>query len=345
MVTPLAPARPADDAATLSGSQKALLLLVSVDEDVATRVIAHLEPAEIARLRQASESTSTVADVAVTRVQREFLAAVQGGLAQSLAGSDRYLQRLVRNALGEGRASELFAKGTPLAEEVLPAYRRLPPAVLAQALEAEHPQTAALILSQLPPERAAETLVLMPETLHGEILLRIGHLEEVSAQILSELDTEFRAHLDRISADAPTKVDGREAATGILKRLGQEQSQTLLEQVAENDAAMAEVLQQALFTFSDLIRLDGRGMQQLLKEVPTDQLVLALKSASPELKEKILANLSSRAADMLREDLALLGPTRISEVEAAQRSIVEAALQLERDGRVTIARDGGGAYV
>jgi flagellar motor switch protein FliG len=108
---------------------------------------------------------------------------------------------------------------------------------------------------------------------------------------------------------------------------------------------MADQLQQALFTFQDLARMDARGMQQLLKEVPTDQLLLALKTASDELKNKVLSNLSSRAADMMREDLALLGPTRIADVEAAQRQIVEAALNLERDGRVTIARDGAGAYV
>jgi flagellar motor switch protein FliG len=161
-------------------------------------------------------------------------------------------------------------------------------------------------------------------------------------QILNELDTEFRGHLERVQSEHQTKVDGKEAATGILKRLAQDQSQALLEELAATDATMADELQQALFTFADLNRMDARGMQQLLKEVPTDQLVLALKSASEELKNKVFANLSSRAADMLREDLALLGPTRIADVEAAQRAIVEAALQLERDGRVTIARDGGG---
>ena len=339
------PAAATDEDVLLTGSQKALLFLVSIDEDVATRVIAHLEPGELERLKAASAATHSVSDAMVTRVQREFLGNVKNGVATSLAGSDRYLQRLVRNALGETRASELFLPVRTTPEDELPAYQRLPAPVLASVLETEHPQTTALVLSQLSPERAAETLNLMPEAIRAEVVLRIGHLEEVPEQVLAELDTEFRAHLDRAQANHQTKVDGKEAATGILKRLAQDQSQALLEELAATDATMADKLQQALFTFADLERLDARGMQQLLKKVPTDQLVLALKSSSEELKNKVLSNLSSRAADMLREDLALLGPTRISDVETAQRSIVETALQLERDGVVSIARDGGGAYV
>ena len=334
-----------DEDVLLTGSQKALLLLVSIDEDVATRVIAHLEPGELERLRVASSATHSVSDAMVTRVQREFLGHVKNGVATSLAGSDRYLQRLVRNALGETRASEIFLPARTTPDDELPAYQRLPAPVLASVLETEHPQTTALVLSQLSAELAAETLNLMPEAIRAEVVLRIGHLEEVPEQVLAELDTEFRAHLDRAQSNHQTKVDGKEAATGILKRMAQDQSQALLEELAATDATMADKLQQALFTFADLERLDARGMQQLLKKVPTDQLVLALKSSSEELKNKVLSNLSSRAADMLREDLSLLGPTRISDVEAAQRSIVETALQLERDGVVSIARDGGGAYV
>lgn len=329
----------------LRGSQKAMLFLVSLDEDVATRVIAHLDPSDLERLRSASECTHEVPEAAVSRVQREFLARVRGGHSTSLAGSNRYLERMVRNALGEGRASEIFPREPKTPEDALPAYRRLPPALLASLLESEHPQTVALVLSQLEAERAADTLKLLPEGSRAEVLLRIGHLEEVPEQILGELDVEFRTHLDRVQADAQKKVDGKEAATGILKRLAQEQSQALLEELAQADAPMADKLQQALFTFADLSRMDARGMQQLLKEVPTDQLVLALKSASEELKNKVFSNLSSRAADMLREDLSLLGPTRIADVEAAQRSIVETALELERDGRVSIAREGAGQYV
>jgi flagellar motor switch protein FliG len=330
---------------TLTGVQKALVFLVSVDEDVATRVIAHLDPGELERIRRASESTAAVPQSAVHAVQREFLANLRGGGTTSLLGSERYLERLVRSALGDSRARELFPKEPPTPADALPAYRRLPAKTLAALLEAEHPQTIALLLTQLEPDHGAETLALLPEHVRAEVVLRVGHLEAVPEQILEQLETEFRSHLDRARKDIQRKVDGKEAAAGILKRLGQDESQALLERVAEADSAMAESLQQALFTFADLIRMDTRGMQQLLKEVPTDQLVLALKTASDDLKNKVLSNLSTRAADMLREDLALLGPTRIADVEAAQRAIVDIALQLERDGRVTIAREGGGGYV
>jgi flagellar motor switch protein FliG len=333
-------------ASDLTGAQKAMLLLVSLDEDVATRVIAHLEPQDLGRLRSATEATRTVAPLALASVQRSFLEEAQHGGPTSLRGSDRYLERLVRNALGPGKASELFAPPPKAASDPSqPAYRRLPPALLASLLENEHPQTIALVLTQLDAERGAALLSALPTERRSEVMLRVGHLDEVPEQILEEIDLELRRHLDNLEKDSRMKVDGKEAATGILKRLAQEDSSALLEELAQADAGMADKLQQALFTFQDLTRMDARGMQQLLKEVPTDQLVLALKTASEELKNKVLGNLSSRAADMLREDLALLGPTRIADVEAAQRQIVETALQLERDGRVTIARDGAGAYV
>lgn len=330
----------------LTGPLKAMLLLVSMDEDVATRVIAHFDDQDLEVLRKASESAVEVPTTSITVVQREFLSRVRSGLPANLKGSDRYLEKLVRNALGEGRAAQLF----PPKDEIDvssdgPAYRRLPPAILSRLLEKEHPQTIAVVLSQLDPERAAEAIVELPDELRADVLSRVGHLEFVPEQILGEIDAEFRGHLSSMKNDSRRKVDGKDAAAAILKRLGQDTSQQLLEFMSANDAPMAERLQQSLFTFADLIRMDARGMQQLLKEVPTDQLVLALKTSSEELREKIFASLSSRAAEMLREDLALLGPTKIADVEAAQRSIVETALNLERDGRVTIARDGGGDYV
>jgi len=345
-ITPALPAStsPSDG---LTGPQKAMLLLVSLDEDVATRVIAHLEPGELTRLRAATESTRQVAPASIALVQKTFLAEAQSGGPTSLRGSDRYLERLVRNALGDGRASELFGAPRALPSDAadVPAYRQLPPTLLATLLESEHPQTIALVLSQLDGERGAALLAALPLEVRSDVMLRVGHLAEIPEQILTDIDRELRRHLERMNTDARRKIDGKDAATTILKRMAQDDSQALLEALAQTDAPMADQLQQALFTFQDLVRMDARGMQQLLKEVPTDQLVLALKTASEELKNKVLGNLSSRAADMLREDLALLGPTRIADVEAAQRQIVEAALGLERDGRVTIARDGVGAYV
>lgn len=334
-------------AKTLSGAQRAMLLLVSLDEDVATRVIAHLDEGDLGRLRAASESTQTVKPQAVVEAQRTFLVEAQHGGPTSLRGSDKYLERLVRNALGDGKAHALFGPPPPPppVDGQEPAYRRLPPTLLASLLEKEHPQTIALVLSQLDSERGAALLSSLPTEIRSEVMMRVGYLAEVPEAILVEIDRELRVHLERLDSETRRKVDGKEAATAILKKMAQEDSQALLDELTQADAPMADKLQQALFTFQDLVRMDARGMQQLLKEVPTDQLLLALKTASEELKNKVLGNLSSRAADMLREDLALLGPTRISDVEAAQRQIVEAALALERDGRVTIARDGAGAYV
>lgn len=327
-----------------TGAQRAMLLLVSLDEDVATRIIANLSDPEVAVLRRTAESMREVPADTVTAVHKDFLSRIRSGLPQSLKGSSAYLRRLVGNALGEGKAAELWKEKKKISPGST-AFEQLDPGMLAILLEQEHPQTIAVVLSQLDPTKAADVLGRISPDRRSEIMLRLGRLESIPEQVLEDIEEEFAGHLVRLGDEKRRQVPGKDAAAGILKRLRQDESQQLIDEVAQNDAEIAETLKQALFTFEDLLRVEGRGMQQLLKEVPTDQLVLALKTASDELKEKIFSNLSSRAAEMLREDLELLGPTRLADVEGAQRSIVEIAINLEKDGRITIAREGGGDFV
>lgn len=329
---------------TLTGPQKGLLFLVSLDETVATRILAQLTDDEIRTLRRVSGELSEAAPESVAEVHREFAARAERGVPQSLTGSGSYLRRLAGKALGEGRVAELWSdRGEsegPVAE-----LAKLDATTILGLLELEQPQTIAVILSQLDPGKASELLLQMQAERQAEIVLRIARLQGVPAAVIDDIEREFAPQIAALRDTAGRAIGGIDAAANLVKRLAPDVSDGLLTELAATDTQAADELRRALFTFEDLVRVDGRGMQVLLKEISTDQLVLALKSASDDIKEKVFGNVSSRAAAMLRDELELLGPARLADVEAAQRAIVETALALEKDRKITVAREGGGSYV
>ncbi|MGF1465979.1 MAG: flagellar motor switch protein FliG [Sandaracinaceae bacterium] len=329
--------------ADLSGAEKALLFLVSLDESVATQVLGHLDDADMRRLRDSSEALTEASPAAITAVHHAFLAKVRAGMPASLKGSNAYLRRLAGNALGEGKASELWSDRAKT--EGAAALSRLETSVLEALLAKEQPQTVAVVLSQLPAGKAGEIIEGMSSERRSDVMLRLARLESIPAAVLQDIEAAFADHVQAFASVERQPIAGRQSAADIVKRLPKEIGDELLEAIREGAPEAADELEKALFTFEDLNRIDSRGMQQLLKEVPTDRLVIALKTASDELKEKVFGNVSSRAADLLHEELDLLGPTRLADVEEAQQEIVQTALGLERDGRIAIAREGTGDYV
>jgi flagellar motor switch protein FliG len=327
----------------MSGAQKALLFLVSLDESVATRVLGHLEDAHVRLLRDSSESMAEAPPSSITAVHHEFLEKVRAGMPASLKGSTAYLRRLAGNALGEGRASELWSD-RPKSEGAA-ALARLESEVLGALLADEQPQTTAVVLSQLPAAKAGELIEAMDDERRNDVMMRLTKLESVPEDVLADIEATFMRHVQTFGDIERREIGGKKVAADIVKRLPEDMGEAILEAVRVTNPEAAEELEKALFTFEDLNKVDKRGMQQLLKEVPTDQLVIALKTASDELKEKVFGNVSSRAADLLHEELELLGPVRLTDVEEAQRAICQTAIELEKEGRLTIAREGGGDYV
>ena len=328
----------------LAGPAKGLLFLISLDEAIATRVLAHLAPEEVRRLRSAAEMLKEVDPTELVGVHREFIDIVQKGVPASLKGSGAYLRRLVGKAHGEGAAAELWSeqRGT---EGVMAALSNLDVSTILGILEREHEQTIAVILSQLPPQKASDVRGRMASERQADVLMRLARLESVPVSIIDEIDQQFASELEMLGADIRTPIKGMESASDVLKRIDGERAEALMEEISAVDTMMAEELQQSLFTFEDLMRVDARGMQMLLKEISSEQLVLALKTASDEIKEQVFGSVSSRAAKVLHEELDLLGPVRVAEVEEAQKAVVSQALELEREGKINIAREGGGDYV
>jgi flagellar motor switch protein FliG len=340
----VAAARPVTDARRLAGAQKGLLFLVSLEESVATKILKCMSPDEVRLLRAAANALGEVAPSAMTAVHVEFAQAMERGVPTSLRGSAAYLRRLVGQAMGEAKAAELWTEvreGTGSVQ----ALAALDIPTILGIIDREHPQTLAVILSQIAPNRAAEISSKMSPERQAQVVMRMAQLEGIPNSVIEEIEKQFATEIAALSNGARQPVDGVKVAGNLLKHLESERSEALLEELTSLDAALAEELRKALFTFEDLSRIDSRGMQALLKEISTENLVLALKTASEVIREKVFSSVSSRASAMLREELELLGPTRLADVEQAQQTIVEAALRLEREGRIQIAREGGADYV
>jgi flagellar motor switch protein FliG len=328
----------------LTGAEKGLLFLVSLEESVATKILKCMSPDEVKLLRAAAAALPEVEPHALTTVHVEFAKLMERGVPTSLRGSGAYLRRLVGQALGEGKASELWAD-TREGSGAVQQLATLDLATILGMIDREHPQTISVILSQMDPKRAAEISSQLTPERQAQVVIRLAQLESIPNSVIEEIEKQFATEIASIASGSRQSINGVKAAGDLLKHLEGERSEALIEELTSLDPELAEKLKKALFTFEDLLRVDSKGMQTVLKEISTENLVLALKTASEEIREKVFSSVSSRAAGMIREELELLGPTRLADVEAAQTQIVEAALRLEREGRIQIAREGGADYV
>lgn len=331
------------EAAALLGPQKALLLLMSLEEGAATRLLAQLSVDDVRRLRRACDEVRAATPEQLATVHVEFISYATRPSA-SLKGSSAYLRRLAGKAFGEGKIANLWSEPKPVIGGVA-ALASLEVETIFAILEDESPQAMAVLLAQFPADKSAKVLAMLDEAARAEVLLRMARTQNVPENVMRDLEEQMTAEVGALEDVEKLSLPGMSAAAGILKRMPHDAADKVLTVVAGEDATTADALRKALFTFEDLVRIEGRGMQILLKEVQSEQLVLALKSASDDLREKVFGNLSARAAGLIREELEMLGAVRLADVETAQEAIVQAAIALEKDSKITIAREGGNDYV
>lgn len=320
----------------LTGPEKAALLLLSLDEAAAAPIVAELEPRDIKRLREVASSLRMVPADAIDQVYAEFVAKSKAAVVVPKGGLS-YLRKLSTKALGEQATQAIFDEPPPTA---LDRVAQADAATLAGLLETEHPQLVSAILSQLPPEKGAAVLELLPEAARGPVLKRLGALTEVPSGLLEEVATALVGELPTSSAGGSLQVDGIRRSAQLVRNLSKDVCEGLLSDVENDDEDLATEIRRAMYSFEDLKAVDPRSMRELLKSVASDRLTLALKTASPEMREHIFSGMSKRAAERIREDLELLGAVRLSEVEEAQREIVEVALRLEAEGALFLGSDG-----
>ena len=332
----------------LNGTAKAAIFLLSLDEAKAIKIIEQFSEEELRQLRKAVDELKPITGETLNDVYAEFATAFKDGLT-TMHDGNRYLQTLVQKARGTEQARRLFASdeellSLPAAEDPdtepgpLAGLGEANPEALQMALAEEHPQVAAAVLAHLHPELAAVVLDGMPDEAQIEVLRRIATLGTVAGA--SFVDAESALGGLDLGGAGGTEVDGIESAADILKSMGGQEANELLDKLSMDNPTEAVKLRQAMFTFEDLAEADNRGLQALLREVQSDTLLVALKAATEELKEKIFACMSSRAADMLRDEIEMLPPMRKSDVENSQQQIVDFAMQLVSEGRLVVAGSG-----
>ena len=322
------------------GTQDAAVLLMSLGEAEAAEVFKQLSPKEVQKLGEAIAKTKSITRDRVDQVVEKFLLEAQ---SQSLMVTDSgdYVRSVLKLALGDDKATLLIDRilqgGDTSGIESLKWMDSLS---VAELLRSEHPQIVAAILVHLDFDQAADVLKNLSERQRNEVMLRIATMEGIQPTALKDLNEVLFQVLSGSDKVRKSSLGGIKAAAEMINLMGTNVEGTVIESIRNHDPDLAQKIMDKMFVFDDLIKLDAKSIQMVLKEVASDTLIAALKGAQPELKEKILGNMSSRAAETLREDLESKGPMRLSEVEAQQKEILKTVRRLSDEGQIVI---GGGA--
>lgn len=327
-----------------TGRQKAAILLLGLGEEIAPKVLETFTEFE---LQQISREISRLGDVpgeTTEKVAHEFVEAA--GTKVMFYGGQDYLKNILQKTMGEEKTKDFLNKvSDSLQQKPFGSLAHVDPRVIASFIKAEHPQTVALILAHLEPEKAAQIISLLPEGIQPDVVLRIAHLDRVPREMISEIENVLESELKTTGGVESQRLGGVDVVSEVINNLDKNTEAGIMEVIEENDPDLAEEIRKLMFTFDDLINVDDRGIQSVLKEINNEDLLLALKTATEEVKEKIFANMSQRAASMVKDDLESLGPVRLTDVEKAQQAIVKVVRKLEEEGKIVIAGGGGGDVV
>jgi flagellar motor switch protein FliG len=329
-----------------SGVDRAAILLLALGEQDAAQVLKHLGAKDVQRVGAAMAQLSGVSREEVSTVLNTFSSNVEQQTSFGV-GTDDYIRRVLVEALGADKAGSVVDRILGgRSSRGLEALKWMEARAVAEMLRDEHPQIIAIVLSYLDSDQAAEVLTLLNENTRAEILMRIATLDGVHPTALDELDQVLEKQFSGNGGGKKSGgFGGPKVAAGILNLVGSTQEGALMAQIAKVDEPLSLKLQELMFVFEDLNEVDDRGMQELLREVPGDKLIIALKAADEKLKEKIFKNMSERAAQMMKDDLEARGPVRLSEVEAAQKEILLTAKRMSDEGKLALGGKGGEEYV
>lgn len=323
----------------LSGTEKAAVLLNVLGNQTTAQVFTHMKDNDIKRLVSYMGQVTKVSIEVVKQVLEEFYHEISE--EDTLIFGHAQGRQFVLETLGEERAKTVLGQLSVIeGSRTLEALELVDARTLSNFLVNEHPQTVALILAHLESNKKCEVLKRLPEGLQTEVVLRMANLDFISPELIAQVDEVLKQELATLGSIDTQQLGGVQPIAEMLNVMDKTSEQNIMARVEEKDPQLAEEIRKLMFVFEDIIFIDDRGMQMLLKEVPNDKLVIALKTATDEIKDKIFRNISKRAADLLREDLEAMGPVRISDVEAAQQEIINVAKRLEAEGKIVISRGG-----
>jgi flagellar motor switch protein FliG len=332
------------EAAQVNGIERAAILLMTLGEQTAASVLRHMDVEEVQKLGTAMAGLADVPRERVTDVLGQLLVAVQGKTSIGFGTAD-YLKKVLTDSIGERRASVLLGRIVKGRESTgIDALKWMEPKAVAEVIKGEHPQIVATILAHFPSQQAADVLRNFDSTAQADIAIRVARLDEVPEAALQELDALVERQTKEATNVKTARLGGVKAAADMINLLGPAAQGSMIETIKSEDAELGEQIKDALFVFENLLKVDDRGMQAILREVQADTLSTALKAADEEIAEKIYKNMSKRAAEILRDDIASKGPVRLSDVEQAQKEILAVALRLAEEGTIMLA-SGGDEFV
>jgi flagellar motor switch protein FliG len=325
----------------LDGTLKSAILLLLLDSDAAGKLLKELPTESVEEVTRALAALGDVPKELGEEVIREFysLAMAQGYVRE---GGFAYAKNLLKNSLDSKVADKVIQQiQTQVQKTPFSFLQKAESANLLTFIQDEHPQTIALIVSHLSHHKASEILIGLPPAKQIEVVRRVAHMEQTNPEVIREVEMSLESRLSNMITSSMEKVGGVETVAEILNLVDRSTERTIMQGVESEDPELVDEIRRRMFVFEDINMVNDKGIQAVLKEVENDQLVLALKTASEGLKAKILNNMSSRAAETIREDMEFMGPVRISDVEAAQQKIVDVVRRLEEAGEIIIAGRGG----
>lgn len=331
--------------ALLSGQEKAAILLSALGPTTTKLIFKHMKDNDVKRMINTMSSLSKSPIWMVKKVLEEFYSAINED--SELLFSENKGRDFILGTLGEDRAKQLLGQIVDVGQSnTLESLELVDTRTLANFLINEHPQTIALICAHLPVEKKVDVLRKLPEGLQAEVVLRVANLDFVSPELIAQLDDVLKTELSTLGSIDTQQLGGIEPIADMLNLMDKNSEKNIMARVEEKDPELAEEIRKLMFVFEDVIYVDDRGIQELLKIVDNQKLVIALKTAPDDVKTKLFKNMSNRAATLLKEDLEAMGPTKISDVEKAQQDIVQQLKDLETKGKAIISRGGeGDAFV
>lgn len=325
----------------ISGAEKAALLILSLGEANAGELLKLLDDKEVQILGKRISTLDVVPTKQLANILDEFYRMMEAPEALVVRG-DQFFKNTISRTMDTKRQQDLIDNlDLDTSPEFFQKIKKLDSRTVASYLRNEHPQTVALVLAHLERPQAGAVLSQFPENLQMEVVRRIANLDQVSPAIIEEIDNALKDEISLVEEVGGRVIGGAQSVAEILNQMERSVESSILKRLEEEDyEALAEDIRRFMFTFEDLLGVEDRGIMSLLKEVNTQELALALKAASEDLKEKFFTNMSTRASEMLREELEIMGPARLRDVEASQQKIIQTAKRLEAEGQMVLAGKG-----
>lgn len=320
-----------------SAQDRVAILMIALGQETTAEVMKYMSDFEIEEIAQAISELDVVTTEQEDQVLEEFEQMLVAGHYVSQGGLD-FARGALEMAVGTTKAQNLLNRVNSTTASGFYMLRNVDPQQIIPLVSKEHPQTISLILSQLEPDQAAGVLNGLSEQLQSEVALRIAQMDHISPNVLRDLENSLSGELEAIVSGQVTQIGGPKAVAEILNMTGRTTEKSVLERLDGHDPELAEAVRNKMFVFDDILSLTDREIQMILREVDSQDLAIALKGASEELKSRIFSNLSDRVAQMMQEDMDFAGPLRLSDVEEVQLRIIQMVRQLEDAGQVTIVR-------